>query len=311
MIANPKINDVYLEEQDSEVFLTVEHADQSKYSAVLRSKSDPSEVNLAPTVIDTIKTALATWAEMRVKFAEKYIQDDRKEIEFLHDVIALSKYVSELPAENKNLLEFSEGTLLMHNRVIAQMLYEYHSLGYDVDPMPDNSLGGKIHDFNVSKFRCEVKTIQILGELERTANKTIRLSSACERSLLLKIKENLDYATTQVGNNGIIIFAPWSYRLNSVLRSYFKNKLSLYPPALQHGMTVLVLTSNRSFQDFYIWFPSSQASLIFENIFSMIQRFGVEGFSINYIREGITIRATTAPVAGSSAGFIFQPEPWW
>jgi hypothetical protein len=309
---SPKVNDVYLEEIDSEVLLTIEHADQTKYSAVLRgNKNDEEQIELADSVINMVRQALSMWSSRRAIFAERYIADDRKQIEFLNDVVAISRYLSNLPSESEILLKIGDGTLLMHNRIIAQLLYEYHKLDYDIDPRPANSIGEKVHDFNVSEFRCEVKTIQILGELEKTVNRTVRLSTNCERSLILKIRENLDEAISQVGNDGIIIFAPWSYRLNAVLRSYFQRDLALFPPVLAPGMSILVLTSNLSFQDYYIWFPTSLAKSFFENTFSMIQGFGAKGFSINYMKRGIPIRVSTSPVAGSTAGFIFQPEPWW
>lgn len=59
------------------------------------------------------------------------MDDDRKEIEFFNDIILLAKYQSYLPQDSNYLLKAGDGTELMHNRIVAQILYEYSQIGYN------------------------------------------------------------------------------------------------------------------------------------------------------------------------------------
>jgi hypothetical protein len=48
-----------------------------------------------------------------------------------------------------------------------------------------------------------------------------RLTEQSHKSFISAIKSDLEDAT-KVGKNGIIIIAPWSYRINALLRIYFE-----------------------------------------------------------------------------------------
>jgi len=118
--------------------------------------------------------------------------------------------------------------------------------------------------------------------------------------------DDLDEAEKQVGKDGVIILAPWSYKINSILRKYFENQLSVSPPPLTPGITILVLTSNEAFVDYYVSFPTRQLRLIFENVFTNIQIFGVRNIVMSVIRNGLTFRLSTAQIQGSSIDMVFD-----
>lgn len=69
------------------------------------------------------------FGSIRVKFVQDYLETERTESEFLHDVVALSRYIYSLPRNCGNLLRFKEASILMHNRIIAQLMDQYHSVG--------------------------------------------------------------------------------------------------------------------------------------------------------------------------------------
>jgi hypothetical protein len=299
------VDDVYLEENDEEILLTVKYNDKTKFSAILKDPSI-SNLDIDEAAINTTRSMLDKWQKTKVEFAQEYIEHDRTDIEFLYDAIALAKYASKLPGNCESLLEVDVYSTLMHNRIMAQILYEYHSIGLQVDPMPTNFLNNKEHDFNMSLFRCDVKTIQPIGTLEYKSLGGLRFTTKYRKTLAAKIIEKIENGSDQVGEEGIIILAPWSYRINSLLTKYFERQLSLFPPPPQPNLTILVLTSRKAFQDYYISFPTYKAQYIFQNAFSYIQAFGITGITQTFIREGLPFRASTAPVAGSVIGVKYE-----
>lgn len=92
-----------------------------------------------------------------------------------------------------------------------------------------------------------------------------------------------------------------------MLRVYFEKELLLFPPPPSLDVTILVLTSNHVFEDYYISLPSDRALSILETAFSHIQVYGITPLIQVPIREGLTIQASTAPRKGSSAGYSFSP----
>ena len=306
------VNEVYLEETGDILLLTVVRKDETKYSVVLR---DPAEINyinhipLDDQTINIIKMAVAKWGSRVSNFAEQYLKDYRMEIEFFNDIVTLCKCLSNLPSKFLNILDFGEATVLLHNRIMAQIIYEYCSLGFEISLTPTRHTGTKIYDFETrgynSVYNCEVKTIQSIGEIEPRPLGGFRLTQKSHDSLVSAIRTDLE-DTEKVGENGIVIISPWSYRINALLRKYFEKQLLLFPPIPRTNTTILVLTSNNVFQDYYVSFLSKYALTQLENAFSNIQLYGISPLFQTPIREGLAIRMTTAPRAGSSVGYRFR-----
>jgi len=189
-------------------------------------------------------------------------------------------------------------------------MYKYHTLGFHVKPTTNKHTGQKIHDFDVygynATYKCEVKTIQSIGELEHRTLGGYRLTDSSYKSIILAIRDDLEDAK-KVGDTDIIIIAPWSYRINALLRRYFEKQLLFFPPPPSPNTTILVLTSERVFEDYYVSLSSDRALSILEDIFSFIQAYGISPLIQVPIREGLTIQASTAARDGSSAGYSLKP----
>jgi hypothetical protein len=248
------VNDVYLKEENGAVQLTVERKDETNYSAILKDPAEVPYVNqviINDKTINMVKRSLTVWGDRTNQFAEQYLKDDRKEIELFNDIVTLARCLSQLPDEYSSILKFSGATDLLHNRIMAQIMYEYYSLGFHLNPTPIKHTGQKIHDFDASgynnTYKCEVKTIQSVGELEHRSLGGYRLTDASYKSIISAIRDDLEDAK-KVGDTGIIIIAPWSYRINALLRVYFEKQLVLFPPPPSPNTTVLVLTSDRVFE---------------------------------------------------------------
>jgi hypothetical protein len=305
--SEPKvIKDVYLEESSDKALLTVESSDGTKCSAILKGSSI-NELDIDNPTINKIRNALDMWKQNKVKFAQDYLETERTESEFLHDVVALARYISRLPPSCGNLLRFKEASILMHNRIMAQLMDQYHSVGLDINPTPSNYIGDKRHDFNVSLFGCEVKTIQPLGSIQHRSLGGFKFKPHFEATLLSSIIYNkLEEAREQVGGDGIVILAPWSYNINAILTCVFERHLLLFPPAPESNTTILVLTSERSFTDYYVAFQTDKVVPIINNAFSNIQAFGVSNMTLVFGRDGLPIQFSTAPRPGSRAGASYD-----
>jgi hypothetical protein len=87
------VNEVYLDENDDTILLTVERKDQTKCSVVIREPTetlDIMHVSINDATINKIKESLTIWGKRISVFADKYIEDQRQEIEFFNDVVTLS-----------------------------------------------------------------------------------------------------------------------------------------------------------------------------------------------------------------------------
>jgi hypothetical protein len=307
------IKDVYLKEENSAILLSVERKDETKYSAVLRNPAEIPYINqvvIDDETVNMVRNSLAIWEDRINQFAEQYLKDDRKEIELFNDIVTLARCLSQLPSECSSILGFRGATDLLHNRIMAQIMYEYHTLGFHVKPTTNKHTGQKIHDFDVygynATYKCEVKTIQSIGELEHRSLGGYRLTDSSYKSIILAIRDDLENAK-KVGDTDIIITAPWSYRINALLRIHFGKRLMFFPPPPSPNTTILVLTSDRVFEDYYVSLPSDRALSILEDAFSFIQAYGISPLIQVPIREGLTIQASTAARDGSSAGYSLKP----
>jgi hypothetical protein len=300
------VKGLYLEQVDANTLLSIERNDGSKYSAILKDENTigfqatDEEINKVIMILDKL-------GERAVNFAQQYMKDDRKEVEFLHDIVCMVRYLSTLPSEATYLMNMGAPTELMHNRIVAQLLAYYNHEECDIRVKPEpNKVGTSVNDFNVSRMRCKVKSVQSDIELLLTPLGVRRLSEKSFRSLGAALQDDIDEAKEQVGNEGIIFVAPWSYLLNGVLRTYFSNKLSIYPPAPMPNATVLILTSQNAFEDLYVTFDTDSAYSELITAFNTIQFQGISNIEVMPIRHGLPMQATTAAHPGSNAGFRFK-----
>ena len=300
------VKSLCLEKVGANTLLSIERNDGSKYSAILREEN-PIGFEATNEEINEIVMILDKLGERTLNFVQQYMKDDRKEVEFLHVIVSMARYLATLPSEVAYLMKMGTPTELMHNRIVSQLLAYYNNVGCDirVKPVPIKGLTG-LNDFNVSNLRCEVKTVQSDVVLEQGPFGARRLSEKSINSLAAAIQDDIDKAKAQVGDNGMIFISPWSYLINGLLRSYFSKQLSVYPPAPFPNATVLILTSINAFEDLYISFDTTIASSEILRAFHTIQSKGVSDIEIIPIREGLPMQATTAARPGSSAGFIFK-----
>jgi len=284
----------------------VEKEDQTTISAILEDID--YKITPYPQILQTLEKILQQWGALRVEIVNEYIRDRRNADAFLHDFVAFGKYLSSLPQNCEILVnDVNDGKILMHNRIITQLLHYYYSIGCKINPKPANRINGKVHDFDVGNFRCEVKTIQGKASIQGT-NLGHRFNPSFAKTLLAGIKDDLDEAEIQVGKDGIIILAPWSHKINSIFRKYFENKLSNTPPKLQSNLTIFVLTSDKAFEDYYVSIPTSKIREELDSMMQNIQTNCVRGLSFAFIRDGLRLRLGTAPIAGSSVAIFYDPE---
>ncbi len=90
---------------------------------------------------------------------------------------------------------------------MSQIIYKYHTLGFKITPVPLKHTGNKIHDFDIkgykSDYKCEVKTVQSMGQLERKTLGGTRLTEESHKSIISAIRSKLENAE-KAGNSHLI-----------------------------------------------------------------------------------------------------------
>ena len=160
------VKEIRLEQVNNSLLLTIQRNDKSECSAILK---DPSirEYDISDDIVKTIGLLFDKLGSRIVNFANDYVKEDRKEVSFFNDILILSRSLSHLfeSTENYDLLKMGSTPELLHNRVVAQLLDYYNDAGCIIRITKPKNNEGRIHDFDVSRLRCEVKTIQPIGEI--------------------------------------------------------------------------------------------------------------------------------------------------
>lgn len=272
----------------------------------LSSKED--NVDFGRATIDAVQTMLHKFGKQKVSIAQGYLEQKINDYAFLYDAVTLAKNVAFFGQEAQNLFDIGNSTELMHNRVIGQLMYEYHMLGCEVSSIPTNCLKPKRHDLNIGEVRCEVKTIQTFGEFESVRPGRGRLSPSYHSSLMKTISNDVEDTQEQVGKEGMIVLSFWSYMLNGLLEAYFDERrpLPTVPPLTPPPNTTLVLlTSNDASRNHYVTFSTHSVISSIEAILNDIQSNGVPEFQIPLVHSGIEITIGTGNIAHSTAGLFF------
>ncbi|TVP41286.1 hypothetical protein [Candidatus Nitrosocosmicus arcticus] len=253
--------------------------------------------------IDIIREGLDNWKKNIAPIADEYLGSDRKEIEFFIDIVLLCSSLFKLPKNYLELLKFRDAGSLMHNRIMAQVIAEYYDPKIKLSLARKNNTN-KIHDFNIGLIKCEVKTIQSIGELEWILGGH-RLTDSSYRSLVSAIRDDIEDAK-KVGSDGMVFISPWSYNINSLFRLYFKNKLVITPPIPIPGTTTLVVSSRYISENYYVTFQTDQFLLNIESALTVIQTHRLAPIELNFVRRGFVFEATTAGKPNSSVGYSFK-----
>ncbi|OLD41065.1 MAG: hypothetical protein AUI60_02865 [Thaumarchaeota archaeon 13_1_40CM_2_39_4] len=222
------------------------------------------------SVLETISKILSEWGEIkRVEIAQSYMENERQFPIFLTELVALSFYITNT-ANSWDLMKINNANDLMHNRIVAQLLYEYTRLGDSVKLSVSKQRNNKTPDFDINGIYAEVKTILSIGKLEETLN-GVRLTDESYKWFQRKLEEEFKNAKQQVGEKGIIILAPWSYKIDSVLRQVFEKELSIIPPYPERGIVILILYGNSPLEYNYLKFTLDNFKSSINYVLSEIQ----------------------------------------
>lgn len=250
-------------------------------------------------VINAIKKILTQWGNKKTELATSFVNSDRQSLGFLNELVDLAFYVAQNSAWF-NLINVANAEGLMHSRVVAQLLFEYDKLGHKVTIEPP-SYAQKNHDLNVDEFNCEVKTILPLKNLE-IAQQGFKLPDEDFNWLQEKIIKKFNQAKSQLAQKGIVVIAPWSYNVNGILRSHFKNTLTESVPTPTNNIVILVLYGGKPFEYYYQKFSFKDYKSDITRALLEIQK-GVKG-TIQPQTHPFTL--TTAAKKGSSASISFN-----
>jgi hypothetical protein len=300
------VKEISLQKIGNSTLLSVRRQDDTEYSAAMNDQSI-SQIKISDVTIDKIAALLDKSRNKILTIADEYITEDRKEVSFFIDTVTLARSVSGLSSESDYLLKIGATTELLHNRIVAQLLEYYNRVECQINSKPSvHSKNGPRHDFDVQGLKCEVKTIQKIGEIEISEAAGVRFTHQYKELLIDALSRHLEKAKSQVQGKGMIFIAPWSYKLNGILRQAFQKEARMFPPPPEEELTVLVLESEKAFEDFYVSFPTARALQLLAMALNRVQMYGINGYIFPLIGEGMPIKFRTSANPRSRAGYSFK-----
>jgi len=153
-------------------------------------------------------------------------------------------------------------------------------------------------DLLIDSNELEVKTI--ISSSENSKESVQKFANT--------VKDKFEYAQGQFQDKGILAIAPWSVVINNISKEYYAGMYSFNIPDLTLDKTILVISGETAFQDYYGEFPTNQ-------IVTSTHFFGNTGFDyvhpMSYLesvrRKGFPVSRGGSPQDLANAGlFYFQ-----
>jgi len=183
-----------------------------------------------------------------IRYANEYQIAGRQFYSFLYDLVALVKYLDELPEKFLKLLKIEGGAdTFMHKKIQAEMAVKYIKQGLDVDLEIKNKKGKKM-DLIINSVETEIKTI--ISPSENSKESCIKFAN--------KISEKYNEAQVQFETKGVFCVAPWSIVINNILKEYYAGLYSTELPKIKKDKSILIISGERAFEDYYLEFDSDK-----------------------------------------------------
>jgi len=196
-----------------------------------------------------------------IKYANEYQIVGRQFCSFLYDLVALAKYLDELPEKFLKLLKIDGGAdTLMHKRIQAEIAVKYAKKGFDVDLELKNKKGKKM-DLIINSVETEIKTI--ISPSENNKDSCIKFAN--------KISEKYNEAQIQFETKGTLCIAPWSIVMSNILKEYYAGLYSTELPNIEKDKSILIISGETAFEDYYLEFDSNK-------IINSVHFFADKGF---------------------------------
>jgi len=262
-----KVNDEYtkmkekidkmIEEQDNEratdIFVTTKNNKEFGLnlttniteSILIDDKQIP--VKISNSAIEILQDFVSNEKSKLVDFANEYQTSGRQFYSFLYDVVALVKYLDDLPKEFLKLTKIKgKADSLMHSRIQAEVAATNYKNG-NVDLEIKNKKGKKM-DLIIDDVETEIKTI--ISPSENNKEACIKFANT--------VKDKFEEAQEQFFDKGVLCIAPWSIITNNILKEYYAGLYSNKMPDIKKDKSILVLWGENAFEDYFLEFESNK-----------------------------------------------------
>jgi len=140
---------------------------------------------------------------------------------------------------------------LLHNRLTVQLAFEYQKRFSQIEYEKD--FHGSNPDLFINSVHIEVKTIL----LSMVKSEYQKFYDSFERQF--------EKARSQIHNDGMIIMAFWSKRINNELKEYFRDLVVDELTNIEKNITVLVIEGDKPLKEHYICLPIEQTLELTKN----------------------------------------------
>ena len=244
-VDNERVTDIFIQ-TDSKNELKLVLSTGLTESVVFNEKE--MAVELSNSAMTILTNFVKKEKSHLIKYANEYQIAGRQFYNFLYDLVALVKYLDELPQKFLKLLKI-EGSAdtFMHKRIQAEMAVKYIKKGLDVDLEIKNKKGKKM-DLIINSVETEIKTI--ISPSENSKDSCTKFAN--------KISEKYNEAQVQFETKGILCVAPWSLVMNNILKEYYAGLYSTELPEIKKDKSVLIISGERAFEDYCLEFDSNK-----------------------------------------------------
>ena len=187
-----------------------------------------------------------------ISCAKGYFRSGRDYYIFFYDLVSLCWLLEKLPEKFQLLKKIqSDGNELLHNRLTAQLSFEYQKKFPQIEYEKD--FHGSKPDLFINSIHSEVKTI------------LVSMVDTDYQEFYDAFERQFEKARSQIHNDGMIIMGFWSKRINNELKEYFRDLVVDELPNIEKNVTVLVIEGDIPLKEHYICLTTAETLELIKN----------------------------------------------
>lgn len=257
-----EIEKIFVENNNSIKELIIQFKSGNRELSALTNTQYPYHLSeKAMTILDYI---LKYNQDELISCANGYYNSGRDYYVFLYDLSALCWLLEKLPEEFQLLKNIqSDGNELLHNRLVSQLSFELQKK-YS-NPEYEKNFQGSNPDLFSNSIHIEVKTIlSSMMDDEESVNRDDPLAHLYQK-FFISFERQFEKARRQIHNDGMIIMAFWSKRINNELKEYFSDKIVNDLPEIKKNTTIVVIEGRKPIEENYVCLPTNQVLELIKN----------------------------------------------
>ena len=245
-----EVEKIYLETNNSVKQLIIKFKSGNKELSDLTNTQ--YTYHLSEKSIILLEDIISNNQDELISCAKGYFKSGRDYYIFFYDLSLLCWLLEKLPDRFQRLKKIqSDGNELLHNRLTVQLAFEYQKRFSQIEYEKD--FHGSNPDLFINSVHIEVKTI------------LVSMAETDYQKFYDSFERQFEKARSQIHNDGMIIMAFWSKRINNELKEYFKGSIADELTNIEKNITVLVIEGDKPLKEHYVCLTAEQTLELIKN----------------------------------------------